>query len=93
MPIGTYRSKPVPVEAMQWNGHNYDELFAWGGGHDNPLTAKITWAWADTDLTKLAVQTTVGVLHANIGDWVIKSTEGNFFRITADAFCTLYERA
>ena len=63
------------IEAIQWTGENIIELLDWGQG-------KILW----DDMDNLYVETSEGMIKANINDFVIKSSEGEFYPCKSDIF-------
>ena len=63
------------IEAIQWTGENIIELLDWGQG-------KILW----DDMDNLYVETSEGMIKANINDFVIKSSEGEFYPCRSDIF-------
>lgn len=80
-----WRTKTVEIEARRL-GCDYDEDNAtvrWCGGRalDGP------------DDVVLEVMTSDGAAHASHGDWVIKSSDGNFSVCSHDDFSKTYEPA
>jgi hypothetical protein len=83
-----YISKPVEIEAIQWNGNNYDEIrrFALENADidvDSPNLDKgdqlLVW-------DKLQEQW----IKANHGDYIIKGTKGEFYPCAEDVFVEKY---
>ena len=73
--MARYKTKPCGLEAIQWTGENIIELLDWGQG-------KI---FLD-DMDNLCVETSEGTLKANIKDFIIKSSEGEFYPCKPDIF-------
>jgi hypothetical protein len=84
-----FRSKPVVIEAAQWNetasmrrdleGEGMDSS-AWSGHVDKP------------DLCQgLRIRTLEGVMKVSLGDWIIKGVAGEFYPCKPDIFATKYE--
>lgn len=80
-----YRKKPIEVEAMKFDGYNHDEIKAWSSG--KVVSAK---AWK-TNYCQLEVHTLEGVMDVNIGDFVIKGIEGEFYPCKESIFIATYE--
>jgi len=76
-----YRKKPIIIEAIQWNGNNWEELEEFGNERDiisNP----------DGTLT---IATLEGNHIANKGDWIIKGIMGEVYLCKPDIFKKTYE--
>ena len=67
-----YRKKPIVIEAIQWTGDNPDEILDWSGLHAGQL-------W-------VAIETLEGTMKADIGDWIIKGVQGEFYPCKPDIF-------
>lgn len=83
--MAKYRKRPVEIEAVQWDGANYliTETFMKGSG-----------AVVDQSYSKLGViliPTLEGVMTAQVGDWIIKGTHGEFYPCKPDIFEQIYE--
>lgn len=89
--MGRFRKKPVVVEARQWTGENFDDLFAWGSPDGGVATAAIVWSGGGGDPTKLAVATLEGTMVATVGDWIIRGIKGEFYPCKPDIFEATYE--
>lgn len=74
----TYRKKPVVIEAVQWN-KNIDEMKSFMG---------VIVVQAD----KLLIGTLEGTMTANIGDFIIKGVNGEFYPCKPDIFEKTYEQ-
>jgi len=75
-----YRKKPIIVEAIQYDGNNRKELqefvgLGLHGAKDNML----------------AIQTLEGLLFAQVGDYIIKGIQGEFYPCKPDIFKETYE--
>ncbi len=84
-----YRKKPIVIEAIQYDGHNFNDIQEWSDGavYDNFMPEP-------TDLRSphLRIKTLEGVMTANVGDWVIKGVQGEFYPCKPDIFDATYER-
>lgn len=79
-----YRKKPVVIEAMQFTDENKDRVFNWVRCNRS----------ADFANGKpiLKIQTLEGVMQTNLGDYVIKGVQGEFYPCKPDIFEATYER-
>ena len=77
-----YRKKPVVIDAVQWDGTNHEDVLY--------LT--------DFDITinesshECKIDTLEGVMTAQIGDYIIKGVQGEFYPCKPDIFNMTYER-
>jgi len=87
-----FRKKPVVVEAVQWNGKNFDEISNFiqdFHGH------KKAYEDAEEDALKSGeyyINTLEGIMTANAGDWIIKGVKGEFYPCKPDIFEKTYEK-
>lgn len=72
------------VEAVRWTGGNTEEMASFVGD----LISGYTVTTRD-----FRVATPKGLLVANLGDFIIKDSIGNFYKIEPNAFMLLYEKA
>jgi hypothetical protein len=75
-----YRKKPVVIEAVQYDGHNFAEISAWAG---ITIAEKFTGG--------LLIDTLEGQMRADLGDWVIKGVQGEFYPCKPGIFEATYE--
>lgn len=73
-----YCKKPVVIEAIQWDGYNLEELQKFVGS-------------ALTYDEKLTIHTLEGDHVANVGDYVIKGVQGEFYPCKPEIFAKTYE--
>lgn len=73
-----YRKKPVVIKAIQFNGHNHDEILSFMGSLK-----------AEND--RVFIQTLEGEMTANLYDWIIKGVKGEFYPCKPDIFKATYE--
>lgn len=81
-----YRKKPTVVEAIQFDGHNHEELRKWSGG--KVVSAK---PWKENYGT-LEVKTPEGVEDAGVFWWIVKGVNGEFYPCKPDIFEQTYEK-
>ena len=79
--ILTVRKKPVIVQAVQWTGENWDELVEWC-----PYGL-----FLGTRRQGLTIDTLEGEMRADIGDYVIKGVNGEYYPCKPDIFKKSYE--
>ena len=82
-----YRKRPVEIEAMQWSGDNFLELDAWMSSHGE--TAHRTYPASG----KVEIDTLEGTMTANLGDWIIRGVQGEFYPCKPDIFQETYMEA
>lgn len=80
-----FRKKPVVIEALQFDGTNHDEVFAFCPDASNaagdPLTvSNLLW-----------IKTMEGGHTASPGDYIIKGVAGEFYPCKPDIFAATYE--
>jgi len=80
-----FRKKPIVIEATKFmGGFSFDEMTVdWDG-------------FADVAIFKngfLSIKTLEGVMHANVGDYIIKGVNGEFCPCKPDIFEKSYEPA
>lgn len=77
-----FRKKPVVIEAIQFTGHNDDEIlaFARSAAHD-----------PEVNRPTIAITTLEGTMTAEVGDWIIKGVQGEFYPCKPDIFEATYE--
>lgn len=89
-----YTTKPFQIEAVQWKGHNVQEIKDFTGhdterGEDNFLLPDEIWGvWDDPHVWDYLQKTWVAV---NTGDYIIKGMKGEFYPCDADVFEAKYE--
>lgn len=78
-----YRKKPIVVEAVRWTGENYKEINDFCEEND---------LWS-SDKKALFINGLEGIMNAEIGDYIIKGVNGEFYPCNPDGFAKTYERA
>lgn len=79
-----YRKKPVEIEAMQFLG-DYESVTAihkWAG--------KTLLVWF-MHSNKMNIPTLEGDMTANVGDWIIRGINGEYYPCKPDIFEKTYE--
>lgn len=96
-----YRKKPVIIEAIQWTGKNIDVIKKFVGAsakfHYYVATENM-YAVSETppsvrDYTvSLTINTLEGDMQANVGDYIIKGVNGEFYPCKPDIFEKTYDK-
>lgn len=77
--IKKYIKNPIPIEAVQWDGNNEEEVLAFIGE-----TAQLRGG-------SLYIKTLEGDMLATIGSYIIKGVNGEFYPCREDIFEKTYE--
>lgn len=78
-----YRKKPVVIDAIQWRGDNYSEVFEFTGGNAYPAKSH-----SDT----LFVTTLEGEMKADKGCYIIRGINGDYYPCQEVTFKKIYEK-
>lgn len=80
--MSKYRKRPVVIEAMRFDGHNYDEISEFMD------SAMLESPGRTLDLI---IPTLEGDMRASPGDWIIKDVAGEFYPCKLHIFEATYE--
>jgi hypothetical protein len=85
-----YKSKPVVIEAMLFDGSDASsqKIIEWAYGHRAVIIREATLFPEDT---QLAIPTLEGTMTAQIGDYIIRGTRGEFYPCKPNVFRDKYE--
>jgi hypothetical protein len=94
--MGKFRKKPVVVEAIQ-----ITEPLIWdwldGGRKSFAFGLHPSVSWHDGNRKihsfRISIKTLEGVMHASIGDWIIRGVKGELYPCKPDTFEATYEPA
>lgn len=87
-----YRKKPVIIEAIQWNGDNTEELEQFMPKEVYEFCLKgFSSIYSPSDC-ELYIITLEGKMKANIGDYIIKGVNGEYYPCKPDIFEKTYEK-
>lgn len=75
-----YRTKPVVIEAVLWEGTNFTEVEEFCPD-------------ARYEEGAFTIKTFEGTMRANKGDWIIKGIRGEFYPCKPDIFEATYDKA
>lgn len=78
-----YRKRPVEIEAIQFNGWNFGEINDW--------MLDINGIYPSYFKETMAIETLEGTMTANVGDYIIKGVNGEFYPCKPDIFEKTYE--
>lgn len=97
-----YRKKPVIVEALQWNGKNVIDIYNFledknvETQYEVNIEGKnfyIDFSRGQCVTGDLMIKTLEGTMKADIGDYIIKGVNGEFYPCKPDIFEKTYEEA
>lgn len=74
--------KPVLIEAIEWTGSNIKEMSSFMNIEEVNLLQN----------GELNIPTLEGIMHASIGDYIIKGIEGEFYPCKPDIFWKTYDQ-
>lgn len=84
-----YRKKPVVIDAIQYTGENTQEVVTFTGHHAEPDASM-----KDGQLVKfLVIHTLEGSMTADVGDFIIRGVQGEYYPCKPDIFGQTYEKA
>lgn len=89
--IKRYRKKPVIVEAILWDGDNYNEVFNFTEGHICKVAIPVGNMEVFECLDSIDINTLEGSMRATKGDYIIKGVKGEFYPCKSDIFKQIYE--
>ena len=83
--MAKYRKRPVVIEAVQWTGENFEELW-------RLLESKEGRAVYEESDMSIFLETLEGTMKAQVGDYIIKGVQGEFYPCKPDIFEATYEK-
>lgn len=92
--MNRYVKKPIAIEAVKWKGFNDDEIKDFAG--DSVKIEVIREGDADNGIppsVDCSIETLEGVMKANVGDYIIKGVNGEFYPCKQDIFEKTYDKA
>ena len=84
-----YRKKPVVIEAERLTADNVRDVADWVHSH----TYAADGCEVSTLPNAVLIQTLEGTMRADIGDYVIRGVQGEFYPCKPDIFDATYEPA
>ena len=89
--MGTYRKKPIEVQAFRWTGdRDQTEDPEWAV--DAIKKGIIYFKDAGTKLCKMCILTLEGIMTANRGDYIIQGIQGEIYPCKPSIFKETYEK-
>lgn len=89
------RKKPIEVDAVQWTGQNWREMFEFlmGGGSNDYMTnfGKNFEIDHRKVVGGLIIKTPEGDMIAEVNDWIIKGIKGEYYPIKPGIFDLTYD--
>lgn len=89
--IQKFRKKPVVIEALKWDGKNFDDV---SNFTQNFHGHKKAYEDAEEGAIKTGcyyISTLEGDMKASPGDWIIKGVNGEFYPCKPDIFEKTYD--
>lgn len=80
-----YRKKPVAVEAFQYKGYNMQHILQWANENAKPERSILGSPGA------IYVKTLEGTMKMEIGDYLIRGVNGEFYPCKQEIFHKTYE--
>lgn len=93
--MAKYRKKPVVIEAVQWIGENHRDMWDFlTGKTDEYMRSEGDNFYIDRAKVEggLVIKTLEGEHIANMGDYIIKGIQGEFYPCKPDIFEATYEK-
>lgn len=78
-----YRKKPAVIDAIEWTGSNADEVVEF---------MKSSYSSIFDDNQNLTIHTLEGDMKANVGDFIIRGVDGEYYPCKPEIFNKTYER-
>lgn len=74
--------KPIPIDAFQWTGHNFDQIANFMGDNHPVIDGS----------NNLFIHTLEGEMKAAPGSWIIRGLKGEYYPCREDIFEETYMR-
>lgn len=89
--VKKYIKNPVAVEAVQWNGLNWQDITSFAGNavRFEEVVEPISES-ANLNRVDLIIHTLEGDMTARVGDYIIKGVKGEFYPCKPDIFDETY---
>ncbi|PRB69504.1 hypothetical protein [Arthrobacter sp. MYb213] len=85
-----FRKLPVEIEAKQLSVANRNDIFNWAKAC-TPLARVIPCVPEDGTAARMLIHTLEGTMKAEVGDWIIRGVQGEFYPCKPDIFEATYE--
>ncbi|MFJ2676383.1 hypothetical protein [Streptomyces sp. NPDC087525] len=90
--MGRYRKKPVEIEAVRYDGTNWDEIATFMGRTGRVEETKLPGPGRGMH-DGTVIHTLEGDMTASVGDWIIRGVQGECYPCKPDIFAATYEPA
>ncbi len=80
--MAKYRKKPVVIEARELTRESLIEIALWSNAKGQVH---------NDDIISFIIPTFEGQVHAELGDWIIKGVNGDFYSCKPHIFAATYE--
>ena len=84
-----YRKKPVEIEAWEFTREALKSSDSWVRLYGNELRLISQYAG---EVLYIEIDTLEGIMRANLGDFIIKGVQGEFYPCKPDIFEQTYEK-
>ena len=81
-----YRKKPIVIEAIQFDGANGQDVSDFMGDHEGIDGRSFVMG------ENVFISTLEGMMTANVGDYIIKGVNGEFYPCKPDIFDKTYDK-
>ncbi len=85
--INQFRKKPVMIEAVQVTGGNGTEITDWAA----TSKVRVVTVGERSRHELIEIETLEGTMRGNVGDWIIKGVNGEFYPCKPDIFEKTYD--
>lgn len=86
-----FRKKPVVIEAVIWDGTNFDEVSNFTKEFHGHKKAYEDAEEGSIKSGQYSIRTLEGIMTASKGDYIIKGVKGEFYPCKPDIFSETYE--
>lgn len=86
-----YRKKPVVIEAIQWDGDNFNDIKSFANSNVRHYSTYEKNEYIESKTT-LVIKTLEGDMIASKGDYIIKGVKGEYYPCKPDIFEATYEK-
>ena len=89
VPLTKFNTRPVTIEAAQWNGVNLEDAISFCASNNLPRFT----IGSLKGVSGLIIPTLEGDHVAQKGDWIIKGLKGEYYPVKPDIFYMKYIKA
>lgn len=85
--MAKYRKRPVVIEAVEFDGENFEEVISFLAGRPCPKGSSVK---RDTENNAMFISTLEGEMRADAGDYIIVGVKGEIYPCKPDIFESTY---